>query len=240
MEMSADMKKAQELGDKLRTQFGDSLRIRRLDAMKCEAEGNLDLAKEECDKILEEDPSNLFALKRQVAICRSQGRAAEAARKLTEYLATFCSDHEAWLMLCEIYLTAQVFKKASFCAEELVLINPMNYIYHLRAGDIVYTMGMSTHGGSHDQLLTARKYYAHALELKPGCLRALYGILLVCSAMGLTTKGKGTKVDTVELLTFVEVQLTKVYTQDGAPSAMRPLVLAMTKSLRANATASSA
>jgi len=60
--MSADMKKAQELGDKLRTQFGDSLRIRRLDAMKCEAEGNLDLAKEECDKILEEDPSNLFAL----------------------------------------------------------------------------------------------------------------------------------------------------------------------------------
>jgi len=240
MEMSADMKKAQELGDKLRTQFGDSLRIRRLDAMKCEAEGNFDLAKEECDKILEEDPSNLFALKRQVAICRSQGRAAEAARKLTDYLATFCSDHEAWLMLCEIYLAAQVFKKASFCAEELVLINPMNYIYHLRAGDIVYTMGMSTHGGSHDQLLTARKYYAHALELKPGCLRALYGILLVCSAMGLTTKGKGTKVDTVELLTFVEVQLTKVYTQDGAPSAMRPLVLAMTKSLRANATASSA
>ena len=125
MEMSADMKKAQELGDKLRTQFGDSLRIRRLDAMKCEAEGNFDLAKEECDKILEEDPSNLFALKRQVAICRSQGRAAEAARKLTDYLATFCSDHEAWLMLCEIYLAAQVFKKASFCAEELVLINPM-------------------------------------------------------------------------------------------------------------------
>ena len=55
-------------------------------------------------------------------------------------------------------------------------------------------MGMASNGGSHDLLLTARKYFAHALELKPeGCLRALYGILLVCAAMGGSTKGKGTK-----------------------------------------------
>ena len=130
-------------------------------------------------------------------------------------------------MLHELYLAHQQYKRASFCIEELILINPMNYIYHIRAGEIScacgpsrasasepaphscplslaadrgvararrYTLGMSERGGSHDVLLTARKYFAHALELKPGCLRALYGIILVCAALGASTKGKGTKV----------------------------------------------
>ena len=196
---SDEMRLAQEYVATLSAQFSDaSLRVKRLEGMMWEAKGEVDLAKTEYDDILAEDAHNLFALKRQVAVCRARGKVADAVKKLSEYLTTFCSDHEAWLMLCELYLMSQHYKRACFCIEELILINPMNYIYHLRAGEIVYTLGVAERGGSHDQLLTARKYFAHALELKPGCLRALYGILLICSALGSSTKGKGTKVDTAE------------------------------------------
>jgi len=237
-EPSAEMQMAQEYIDKLSKQFSESLRVKRLDAMMWEAKGELDLAMEEYAAIQEEDPSNIFALKRQVAICRARRRPNEAARKLVDYLQTFCSDHEAWLMLHDLYLGNAQYKRASFCIEELVLINPMNYIYHLRAGDLMYTMGVATHGGSHDQLLTARKYYAHALELKPGCLRALYGILLVCAAVGTSTKGKGTKVDTAELQSYAEAQLAKAYSPNDKHHPMRPLVLAFVKTLRNSTTTS--
>ena len=135
-------------------------------------------------------------------------------------------------MLHELYLAHQQYKRAAFAIEELILINPMNYIYHLRAGEITYTLGVSERGGSHDQLLTARKYFAHALELKPGCLRALYGILLVCAALGSSTKGKGVKVDTAELVAFAQPLLLKAYTPSSGPAhPMRALVGAMLKKL---------
>ena len=85
-----------------------------------------------------------------------------------------------------------------------------------------------------DLLLTARKYFAHALELKPeGNLRALYGILLVCAAIGSSTKGKGTKVDTAELLAYIQPLIAKCYTPPGQakPHPMRAIALAMVKRL---------
>ena len=226
------MQTAHEYLEILKAQFPNSLRVKRLEGMMWEAKGETKLASTSYDEILAEDPSNLLALKRHVVLCKSQRNYAEAARKLVEYLSTFCSDPEAWLMLHELYLAQQQFKRASFCIEELVLINPMNYIYHLRAAELLYTMGMSDRGGSHEQLFMARKYFAHALELKPGCLRALYGILLVCAALGASTKSKGTKVNSEELVAFIEPQLIKAYTPaSGPPHPMRPLVLAMCKTL---------
>ena len=239
-----EMKQAQEFVTKLAAQFPESLRVKKLEGLVFEAKGEAELANGEYDEILAEDPANLLAIKRQVALCRSRptpARLAEAAQKLCKYLETFCSDHEGWVMLHELYLTNQQFKRAAFCVEELILINPMAYIYHLRAGEVTYTMGMAANGGSHDLLLTARKYFAHALELKPdGCLRALYGILLVCAAMGASTstKAKGVKVDTAELLQYVEPQLVKLYTPaKGAAHPMRPLVLALLKTLGVGAAA---
>lgn len=202
-----------------------------------EVKGEFDLAMADYDEILKEDPHNLLALRRQVAVSRARGRHADAAKRLVEYLNTFCSDTEAWLMLAELYLIGQQYKRAAFCMEELILINPMNYIYHIRAGEICYTLGTAAHGGSHDQLLTARKYFAHTLELKPEAnLRALYGMLLACSVMGNSTKGKGTKVDVQDVLGYVSAQLTKCYTPAaGPPHPMRAIVMAMVKKLASTA-----
>jgi tetratricopeptide (TPR) repeat protein len=230
---SEEMRLAQEFIATLSAQFPESLRVKRLEGMMWEAKGEMDLAMTLYDEVLADDPSNLHALKRQIAVSRSRGKYADTASKLVKYLDKFCSDPEAWLMLHELYLAHQQYKRAAFAIEELILINPMNYIYHLRAGEVMYTLGMSERGGSHDQLLTARKYFAHALELKAGCLRALYGILLVCAAIGTSTKGKGTKVDVTVLSKYVEQQLLKAYTPEGAAHPMRPLIGALISTLNA-------
>ena len=57
-----------------------------------EAKGEVDLAMGEYEEILNEDPSNLLAVKRQVAVLRSHGgpqRLAEAAKRLCEVAASF-------------------------------------------------------------------------------------------------------------------------------------------------------
>ena len=63
-------------------------------------------------------------------------------------------------MLHELYLSQQQYKRAAFCVEELVLINPMAYIYHIRAGEIMYTLGMAP-SGSHDQQLRSIQEEGH-------------------------------------------------------------------------------
>lgn len=232
------MATAQQYKETLDSRFPGSLRVKRLEGMLWEAKGEPDLALGEYEEILEADPSNLLATKRQVALLRSRGKVAEAAKQLVKYLETFCSDAEGWVLLHELYLLNQQYKRASFCIEELVLINPMNYIYHIRAAEITYALGMAERGGSHDLLLTARKYFAHALELKPeNNLRALYGIVLVCAALGTSTKGKGTRVDTKELLDYVQPLLLKCYTPSKGPAhPMRAAVAAVLKKLTSGAT----
>ena len=97
----------------------------------------------------------------------------------------------------------------------------MNYIYHVRAGEIMYTHGTAERGGSHDQLLTARKYFAHALELNPqGNTRALFGLLLCCAALSGSKKGAKER-DTSELVPFVHAKLLEAYGQ----SPMRPMLV---------------
>jgi len=67
---------------------------------------------------------------------------------------------------------------------------------------------------------TARKYYAHALDLKPhGNLRAVYGLLLASAALGATasSKGKGSKTDNAEVFSFARSQLLQIYATEATP-----------------------
>ena len=90
-----------------------------------------------------------------------------------------CSDADAWLELHALYLARQQARRAAFCIEELILVNPMAYMYHIRYAEILYTLGCGDKG-TPEQLRSARKYFAHALELNPqGNTRALFGLLLL-------------------------------------------------------------
>jgi ER membrane protein complex subunit 2 len=219
--MPDDLRAAQEYCNILSAQFPESLRVKRLEGMLCEARGLYDMAMEKYDEILAEDPNNMQATKRQIALCRARGKPGEAATRLIKYVEVVCSDVEAWLQLCAIYLNFQQFKRAAFCMEELVLINPMSYLFHLRYADIMYTIGSADKGGGgQEQLRTARKYYAHALDLKPqDNLRAVYGLLFACAALGATagSKGKNSKTDNAEVFTYARSSILQLYTQPSTP-----------------------
>ena len=59
------------------------------------------------------------------------------------------------------FILAQAYRRAAFCIEELILLNPMAYMYHLRYADIMYTIGTTEKGSNHETIRTARKCVYH-------------------------------------------------------------------------------
>jgi len=162
----------------LRANFDkDSLRVRRLLAMRAEMMEDYDRALAILDSILEEDEANSQARKRKVAIHVAQGDNGRAISELNRYVREFMNDGEAWMELCDLYVLEQDYAKAAFCCEELILQNPNNHLYYQKFADIKYTQG----GFEHMEL--AKSYYSQAAKLNPDNMRALYGLLLTATQL---------------------------------------------------------
>lgn len=71
-----------------------------------------------------------------ISCFKSQNKMKEYIIELNEYLKMFQADHEAWLELCDAYLSEMEYAKAAFCLEELILMNPHNHVYHQRFADV--------------------------------------------------------------------------------------------------------
>jgi len=162
----------------LRANFDrDSLRVRRLLAMRAEMLEDYDRALAILDSILEEDEANSQARKRKVAIYVAQGDNGRAISELNRYIREFMNDGEAWMELCDLYVLEQDYAKAAFCCEELILQNPHNHLYYQKFADIKYTQG----GFEHMEL--AKTYYSQSAKLNPDNMRALYGLLLTATQL---------------------------------------------------------
>ncbi|RKP07103.1 TPR-like protein [Thamnocephalis sphaerospora] len=172
---------AQSCLDALHERFPSSTRVRRLDGMLHEAKGNLDVAGQLYRGILEEDETNMLATKRQIAILKGRGRTQEAITALVAFLDTYHADQEAWLELCDLYLSACMYAQALFCVEEVILMQPQNPGLHLKCAEILYTQ---------DQVAMALKSYCRVVELSPTHTRAWYGVKL-CATRLLRTSGTG-------------------------------------------------
>jgi tetratricopeptide (TPR) repeat protein len=160
-------------------QFPLSMRVRRLLGIRFEADGRWDDARRLYDKILTEEPANAGIWKRKICVLRSQHDTTAAIDELVKYTEAFSSDHMAWEELAQLYISQERFELAKFCLEELIVLVPENYLYHLQMADLVYTIGGK---GCTEQ---ARPYYAQSLELKPNNnLRALYGLALCLRGAG--------------------------------------------------------
>ncbi|KAJ3121087.1 ER membrane complex subunit 2 [Nowakowskiella sp. JEL0407] len=131
---------------------------------------------------IEKDDTSMVLKKRLVAVLLAQGRREEAISTLTTYLDTFMSDVEAWTQLSSLYLAENLYQKAAFCVEELILLKPNNHHNHIRYADIMYTL---------NQFEISLKHYAHALELCEDNVRALYGLRL--SILALESKSDSDK-----------------------------------------------
>ena len=50
--------------------------------------------------------------------------------ELNKYLSIYQCDAEGWFELAEIYLSEYEYEKAAYCFEELIILNPANYIIY--------------------------------------------------------------------------------------------------------------
>jgi len=169
---------AKECLTALSVKFPKSSRVKRLHGLALEANGGWDDAATIYDELLEADPSNQAVWKRKVCLLRTRGDLKEAAIELSKYLAVFSTDESAWMELADLYVAQAQYDLAAFCYEELILIEPENYLYHLLYAEVVYT------AGGKDNFETARLYFAQSIELKPhDNLRAVCGLAMCLRAL---------------------------------------------------------
>ena len=116
--------------------------------------------------------------KRLVALHKSRGSPEGALVELVEYLDVWMTDVQAWLELSNLYLASEQHKHAAHCLEECILLEPYNYAHHCLYAEVQYTIG------GMDGFELARKHYQLAVELKPDCARALYGLCLCAASLG--------------------------------------------------------
>eukprot|EP00911_Craspedida_sp_UC1_P002919 UC1_evm1s2133 len=164
----------------LRAQFPDSTRVSLLQGRKLEAEGKFGEAQKLYNDVLEADETNMTAQQRIVALLVQQRKLKQAVDKLNEYLKMYGTDQQAWQQLLELYLKQGMVEQAAFCAEELVLMAPLNHVYNRTYAEVLYTLG------DDENVRTARRYFAQALKLCPGNARALCGLHLASRRAGKT------------------------------------------------------
>eukprot|EP00731_Ephydatia_muelleri_P011047 Em0005g1633a len=178
--------------------------------MSLEASGKYEEALELYAEMLKDHPTHSPVMKRKVAIHKAKGETTEAIKELNSLLEIYMCDLEAWLELADLYIQQNDYKKAAFCMEELILLNPNHHLYHQRYAEICYTQG--TQG----TLELASKHYAMALKLNPDNMRALYGFCLVSSALGGGKKAKGeVKVRYGRYAEWAKAQLKQKYQFDN-------------------------
>jgi len=187
-----------------------SMRVRKLDALKLEVKGDFQKALDKWKNILQDDPVNSFAWKRQACICRAQGQFEEAIDILNNYLKTFSSDESAWQELAQIYIALEKYELAQFCFEELILLAPFNFLYHTSYAEVLYTVGTKF------SVSLARQYFAQSLELCPrNNTRALFGLILCLRCESRTTFNS-------KLLHWTIAQIKTCYANQA--SSLLPLV----------------
>ena len=189
----------------LKTQFPNSVRVQKLNAMRLEAFDKYEDAEQIYEKILEAEPANSVVRKRLVAILKAQNKIAEAVKELNEYLKKFMGDQEAWTELAELYISQQEHKKAKFCMEELILVNPHNHLFHQRYAEILYTIG------GNENMEKARKYFAQALKLDNNNMRALFGFFMAAAHLANSSKDAKMKKENSKYAAWSAVQINERY-----------------------------
>lgn len=136
--------------------------------------------------MLEKNPANSFAAKRQVCTLLAQGRLEAGAKALNGYLQTYQGDVAAWQQMAELQLQLNNLKGAAFAYEELLLCEPTNFLYHTTYAELLYSLGGC------DNLRLARRYFAQSLELnRANNARATYGLVAATFALAAQFRAGG-------------------------------------------------
>lgn len=127
-------------------------------------------------ELLQENPANNLALKRQYCLLKAApDRQVEAAGALNAYLQQNYADPAAWYELAQLKRELGDWKGAAHCLEEVLLATPASATVHCELAEACATAA----SGNLEELRTARKHMAQALELEPALVRAQFGLVVV-------------------------------------------------------------
>jgi len=149
----------------------NSQRYRKLLALCLESQANYEKALEIYDAMLEDNNSNIYALKRKYCILRAEINDIEARKCLNDYLERNASDAAGWEEMAKTCMENGDYQGASFCYEEVILFSPTDSSIHCTLGELYVSVG-----GKENYTL-ARKHFAQCLEFDGSCVRAMYGLI---------------------------------------------------------------
>ena len=159
------------IADLTKSFSSDSTRVQILVAKLMEAEGSLDKAKTLYEAMLKKNKANTMAMKRIAVVHRSKGELEEAVKVLQDVIKLSQADASAWKEMLSLQVRLGNVDAAAFCAEEVILSDPHNYLHHLMYAELRHSIG------GEKNLLCGRRHFAQALELNPSNNnRALWGL----------------------------------------------------------------
>jgi len=131
--------------------------------------------------LLQENPANNIALKRKYCLLKAvPDKHVEAAAALNAYLQQNYSDTAAWYELAQLKRELGDWKGAAHCLEEVLLATPASAVVHCELGE-AYATCAAGGNSTMQELLTARRHMAQALELEPTLVRAQMGLVVVAN-----------------------------------------------------------
>lgn len=120
----------------------DSFRFRRLVGRCLESAGEVQDAHRVYDQLLQENPSNLVALKRKYCLLQAQtGKEVEAMEALNAYLEQNMADTAAWYELANRRLELGDYQGAAYALEEVILASPLESSLHCLLAEVYATIG---------------------------------------------------------------------------------------------------
>jgi len=176
---TSDLTLINDLLNHFEKKFGtNSIRVQKLKGIKLEFQGLYDQAIYLYDALLKQDECNTHTMKRRLMIFKqkmilsnySNNTCQQFISQLISYCHLFPSDEQALLTLAQTYFTLNQLQLAALTIEELIMVTPENYSYHLLYAETLFAMG---------QYEKSQYHYIQSLELKSDCLRTLSG-LIVC------------------------------------------------------------
>jgi tetratricopeptide (TPR) repeat protein len=180
-----------------------SVRYQLLRGRYFEAMGDPNRAKNVYESILEQNPVNNIALKRQYCIYKSSpNHEIESIQALNEYIQLHSyNDSTVWYELYVRYKEIGHWKYAIYCLQHVLFITTATRLadtmnlsrLHCELAECYVTSvsdnsdgrscsssnDSTSSGQKVETIRTARKHMATALELNPSCLRAKFGLIVI-------------------------------------------------------------
>ncbi|OXG96161.1 hypothetical protein C345_00370 [Cryptococcus neoformans A2-102-5] len=147
---------ASEQIEALYEKFPGSPRVRILDGLRFEADGDVSRARAVYEALLKEDETNITAHQRIISLALPS---LSAIPLLLSYLDVFYSDPAAWSLLADLYSEQGLYSQSLGALGHLSIINSWDDGVVRRCGEVAYTLG--------DYHL-ALKHFLRASEMQGG------------------------------------------------------------------------